>query len=381
MLDIELQPIHQGYDRKTCWVHARPGVIPGNPVTVVVTMHALRLSGTDVYYGINDMRSDDGGRTWSGPTPHPDTLGRRPVEGGLEDAISDLWPMWHEATGVLLNTGHTVRYRNDEMQEQPRGRSTVYTLYDPAARAWAPWRRLERPDDPKFFSEGAGSTQRVDLPNGDVLLPTYVVMTETVTGMWDYQAFSTVFRCRFDGETLRVVEQGNELTMTEGNGLVEPSLAQVGGRFYLTLRNREAGYVATSPDGLHFDEPRKWTFDDGADLGNYDTQQHWVTHGDHLYLVYTRRGADNDHVYDHRAPLLIAEVDPDRLCVIRESEQVLVPERGARLGNFGVARVGENESWIVVSEWMQTIAPNHWDPTICEKYGSDNSIFLAKVRT
>jgi len=28
MLDIELQTISSGYDRKTCWVHARPGVIP-----------------------------------------------------------------------------------------------------------------------------------------------------------------------------------------------------------------------------------------------------------------------------------------------------------------------------------------------------------------
>lgn len=30
-------------------------------------------------------------------------------------------------------------------------------------------------------------------------------------------------------------------------------------------------------DGLHFDDLRRWTFDDGADLGVYNRQQHWVT--------------------------------------------------------------------------------------------------------
>jgi hypothetical protein len=29
-----------------------------------------------------------------------------------------------------------------------------------------------------------------------------------------------------------------------------------------------------------------------------------------------------------------------------------VPERGAELGNFGCARISENESWVTVSEGM-----------------------------
>jgi hypothetical protein len=31
--------------------------------------------------------------------------------------------------------------------------------------------------------------------------------------------------------------------------------------------------------------------DDGAELGSYNTQQHWLSHGDGLFLMYTRRGA------------------------------------------------------------------------------------------
>ena len=110
------------------------------------------------------------------------------------------------------------------------------------------------------------------------------------------------------------------------------------------MRNDERGYVTTGSDGLHFESPKPWTFDDGFLLGNYNTQQHWVTHSDGLFLVYTRKGANNDHVFRHRAPLFIAQVDTEHLCVIRETERILVPERGTRLGNFSVTSVDEKQT-------------------------------------
>ncbi|MEE8451573.1 MAG: hypothetical protein V3R99_06645 [Thermoguttaceae bacterium] len=155
-------------------------------------------------------------------------------------------------------------------------------------------------------------------------------------------------------------------------GFCEPSLTRFGDRFYLTLRNDVHGHVTSGRDGLHFDEPKKWRFDDGSELGNYNTQQHWVTHSDGLWLVYTRRGANNDHVFRHRAPLFIARVDPEKLCVIRDTDRVLVPERGARLGNFGVTDVSPDETWVTVTEWMQ--------PRGVERHGSDNSLFVAKIK-
>lgn len=111
---------------------------------------------------------------------------------------------------------------------------------------------------------------------------------------------------------------------------------------------------------------------DGEDLGNYNTQQHWVTHSDGLFLVYTRKGADNDHVFRHRAPLFIAQVDPEKLHVIRSTERILVAERGARLGNFGITDASAAETWVTVTEWMQ--------PVGVEKHGSDNTIWVAKLK-
>ena len=97
-------------------------------------------------------------------------------------------------------------------------------------------------------------------------------------------------------------------------------------------------------------------------------------------MVYTRKGANNDHVFRHRAPLFIAQFDPDKLCLIRGTEIIAVPERGARLGNFGCVQISENEAWVIAAEWMQTTPPDSKDYTKCMKYGSDNSIWIAKIK-
>ena len=83
----------------------------------------------------------------------------------------------------------------------------------------------------------------------------------------------------------------------------------------------------------------------------------------------------------HRAPLFIAQVDTEKLCVIRDTEQILVPNRGARLGNSGITKISETESWVTVTEWMQTHGPEYWDVSQCEKYGSDNSVYVVKIRS
>ena len=64
------------------------------------------------------------------------------------------------------------------------------------------------------------------------------------------------------------------------------------------------------------------------------------------FLIYTRRAKNNDHIFRHRAPLFIAEVDPEKLCVIRSTEKVLLEENEATLGNSGVCQLNENE-WLV----------------------------------
>lgn len=377
---IEVTNARSGYDGKTCWVHARAGTIPprapGNPSdlpAVVLTSQKLAIDRSDVFSGLQEFRTDDLGKTWTGPREQP-TLDRARPKPGIEIAPCDFTPKWHRKTGKLLGTGATFWYgtkNNTIIEHSPT--ETSYSVYEPESRTWSKWQILEMPDEPRFEYDRAGCTQRYDLPNGDILLPTYFSKaTEKLLS-------SAVMRCQFDGTTLKYVELGNAMSFPKGRGFAEPSLTKFGNSFYLTLRNDDFAAVTRSSDGLHFDEPKRWTFDDGKELGSYNTQAHWVTHSDGLFLVYTRKGANNDHVFRHRAPLFIAQVDPERMVVLRKTERILVPERGAGLGNFGVTAVSENETWVITTEWMQTWGPKIIIP-VDNKYGADNSLYVSKIR-
>lgn len=368
---IDRRAISRGFDGRTFWAQARAGVIPereGGPPVIVMTAQPTLRSGSDVYFALWEWRSHDLGETWEGPIEHADTLGRRREPDGVTVAICDMTPRWHASTRTLLATGQTVRYRDDRHPVTARRREPAYAVYDPTARTWTAWRTVAMPDRPAFESAGAGSAQRFDLEDGTILLPIYF---KPVSEDWHACHTATVIRCAFDGTRLTYLEHGTELTVSDPRGFCEPSITRYRGRYYLTLRNDVRGYVAVSRDGLHFGAPTSWRFDNGTELGNYNTQQHWVTHSDGLFLVYTRRGLDNDHVFRHRAPLMMAQVDPENLVVLKATERELVPNRGARLGNFGVYDVNAHETWVIAAEWMQ--------PEGCEAYGSDNTIWVARI--
>ncbi|RIH63064.1 exo-alpha-sialidase [Mariniphaga sediminis] len=370
--DLALDNPTRYFDGENCFVHPRVGIVPGvgkhGMPRAVMTMTTQDLSGSDVFRAAYGLKTDDLGKTWSTPKELPGLAPRYEIIDGERRpvALSDFWPTRHKASKMLLGTGHTVVYTPEWKVTHPRPRHTSYSVYNPELGGWLAWKKLEMPDPDKFYDCGAGSVQRYDKPDGTILLPVYF----RPHGAGQVSSV-TVVRCSFYNGNLSYIEHGDELKLDIPRGYGEPSLTFFKGQYFMTLRNDKQGYVTKGPDGLHFDEPRVWTFDDGEELGNYNTQQHWVTHSDGLFLVYTRRGADNDHVFRHRAPLFMAQVDPENLCVIRETEQILVPERGARLGNFGVTDISPNETWVTVSEWMQ--------PKGVEKYGSDGSVFVARI--
>ena len=253
---IELKTAHKGYDGKRCWVHARAGAIPpktaGNlserPV-VVMTTQQLLVTGSDVFYGLHDLRTDDLAKTWAGPQPHKE-LSRRPFAEGGEINVCDFWPQWHARSGKLLGTGHTVRYIDNAVHADKNPRWTAYSVYDPKGRTWSAWKTLALPRHALLDSSGAGCTQRHDLPNGDLLLPVYCNPLREGRPLPET---SMVLRCRFDGTTLRYVEHGNGLTYPTGRGYGEPSLAKFGDWFYLTLRNDD--FAAVARRGQDFARP------------------------------------------------------------------------------------------------------------------------------
>lgn len=379
--NLELQTVRSGYDRKTGWFQPRTAVTPAG--TALLTLTRNQLWGSDIFSAVHMMRSDDEGRTWTDPEPQA-MLDRRVLPDGFQSCPCDMTPLWHAASGRVLATGHTAIYTPGEHGEvivnNQHRRDMCYAAWDPATGQWTDWDVLAYPDPDRFFWAGAGCTQRVDLPNGESLLPVYVMSRDTVgTNFWQACFLTTVLRVIFDGRQLRYLGHGDELSVRTPRGLYEPSLTAFSGRYYLTMRNDMGGYVSVSDDGQRFAPPEPWTFDDGQVLGSCNTQQHWVTHHNALFLVYTRRDAGNDEIFRHRAPLFMAQVDPVRLRVIRATERILVPKLGAQLGNFGTVNMSPAESWIVTSECMQGDAQQPRNLELAEQRGADNRIYIARI--
>ena len=347
---VKLETVMKHDDGSFHWFHPRAAAVPssdvGNPV-VVMTIQKL-LTTSDYYSGLHVMMRPSPSAPWQGPVLPPE-LDWRPQTNGVTISVADVTPGWHAPTRRLLAIGCRVRYdpKGKQLNDVKRANQTVCAAFDPKSGKWTPWQLLELPPDAHFNFARNGCGQWLVKPDGSLLVPLYL----GASAQSRYSS-STVAECRFDGEKLTFVRNGNLLSLDISRGLYEPSLIAFGGRYYLTLRNDLRGYVSASDDGLRFAEPKPWLFDDGTELGSYNTQQHWLAHSDGLFLAYTRRGANNDHIMRHRAPLFLAQVDPETLRVMRRTEKIIVPERGAEMGNFGACAITETESWVTVSEGM-----------------------------
>ena len=366
---IKVEVIHQQLSNKLCWFHPRAAAIPGAgrdglPKVVFTLQKHLKVS--DHYSGMYVMQSDDLGKTWTGPDERPELAWVR-ESGGVDVAVADATPGWHSPTGKLLAIGCSVRYsaQGAQLSDKARPSQTSYAVFDPKTGEWSKWKTLEMPPDDKFDLARNGCSQWLVKPDGTLLVPIYF------HGRSGGPASVTVVDCSFDGGELKYLAHGDELSLDVVRGLCEPSIIHFQGRYYLTIRNDQKGYVTVGKDGLHYGPIKPWTFDDGAELGSYNTQQHWLAHSDGLFLVYTRRGANNDDIARHRAPLFIARVDPQKLHVLRRTERVLIPNRGSQLGNFGACPINPGESWVTVGEYYMSDKPH--------PRGADGSVLAARV--
>jgi hypothetical protein len=369
--EIELITVRKGFDPQsdTNWVVPTATSIDGGDQNIIISARMCELTkGTrcDIFTSPYHWGSRDGGRSWS-EQPEPET--------GLENIIENDWKLvfsgnakWHAHSEKCLNIGHYIGYKNNSRAYRPC--NLRYSVFDKEQFRWGPLKEIDGLDLAVSYYYNGGM-QRVELENGDILLPVYA--EKTTPGHY----CSFVARCSFDGKAFRVRATGTVFEINVERGFCEPSVIRCNGEFFITLRNDVRGYVARSPDGLNYSSPQPWLFDDGSELGSYNTQQHFVTAADRLFLIYTRRGANNEHMafVRHRAPLFMAEVDMKSLRVIRSSERIVIPDRGARCGNFDILQLNDHETWIVEAEWME-----EREELISRNYGSDNSIFIVRLK-
>ena len=357
------QRLFSGFDGRLCKV--QPTIAFDGKGTALLAFQKLLLSGMDVFYGQFMSKSVDGGRTWSEPVEM--TALKDTQENGYRVARYGT-VRYSEKNGRWFALGSAQLYLDDSrpFQKYVDGRpycSPIYISVDAGQGVFTGYKPLPFPMQCEMAMPFG---QALECEDGDLLVPFYY----RPVGAGKKGRVITV-RYAFDGDGLKIVKAGTPVVRDDlARGLGEPSLARLGGKVYLTLRSDEMGLWCESGDGLSFSEPRPWTWTDGKVIGNRNTQQHWVGREDGLFLAYTRETATNSHVFRNRAPIFMARFDPAAGGLVRETERVLVPELGARLGNFCVAHA-DREAWLVVAEWMQ--------PKGCERFGSDNSILLVKI--
>lgn len=365
---VELETVRIGFRANdSMWTQAYVGAILADTAAIKVTMSKLR-EVVDNYGKIYAATSYDFGKIWNAPEI---IAQRTSLNDSIDQALSDMYPAWHAKTGRLLATGKLFLYDTRNEEDPEIGRRAGYIIYNPEEENWSNLKTLEMPEqdhtNAPIINPTLGCIQRYDMPDGDILLPLNYVR-EVIEE--EEHNVTTVVHCSFYGEKLIYKQYGNEFTIDSGRGLYEPSITKYKNGYFLTLRADGLAYVTRSKDGLQYQPIKKWTFDDGSDLGSYNTQQHWVTHSDGLFLVYTRRGADNEDIFRHRAPLFIAQVDPENLSVIRKTEKILIPKRGARLGNFGIADVNQDPTVVSAAERSS-------NTEIPEEF--DNTVYIARI--
>ena len=357
---FERQRLFPGYDGRVCKVC--PTVVRTEKYDFL-TYGMLLLSGCDVVVGGYTAKREIGENTFGEPQP---TETFEVKENGIRTvfACDSQYYSKHHKTWFCF--GRSISYANDLEPILTGGDAAERTLFicrdGETGESIGGLKSLPLPVE---YINGIPHGQVFEYENGDLLISFYLADTDLV----HYKALAV--RYRYENGEFSVVAFGNLIEYQGARGLAEPSVARLGDKHYMTIRSDEYGLLSVSDDGLNYSEPTPWKWDDGSILENYNTMQRWIRHKDALYLIYTRRGANNDHVFRHRAPLFMARFDEENLCLVRDSEISLVPELGARLGNFFVTDISDKEFWLLTAEWMQ--------PAGCEKYGSDNSIWLVKI--
>jgi hypothetical protein len=350
--------ILHGRRNNQAWFEPAVGVIPGiKNKFPQIFIRATLLTGNDIgpqFY----LKTDDLGKTWSNPILCQNWF-KVPLE---HDVFEEPWfGFFHHSstnkfiaigqTHFVRDAGKTTGQKNEAHFSSPDlSGSIVYSLWNPSNKDFDPWIRMRLPEGLNLGIYYNGQFHEKN--DGTILIPGYY--RGNLKGKEDKpKGRVTVIRCKFNGSELQYLEHGNILAVEEARGLAEPSIIYFRNKYFMTVRHDYRGYVTSSDNGLFYNDLKAWRFEDDEELGNYNTQQKWLKHNDALYLIYNRKSELNNGVFRSRAPLYIAEVDVDRLRIKRNTEKIVFPEKRARMGNFNIANVTKNESWVVTGEWLE----------------------------
>ena len=355
-LSVRELPVPEGDD----FFHPSPCALPDGRWL----LSFQRIRNSDCYGSPELTMTADAGGHWSAAVPIK-PLGTTPLNDGVLLGVADVRPMLSADGGKVLFIGCNTTYVNNQASEyqsdvpEPDNyeRGAYYTVYDLASGTFGPRRILRNPRLERQREWRVACAQSCVTSDGDWLLPAYFehrANVEYIKGYFSPRFAVETVKVHLEGDALVPVAWSNQLTYETMRGFIEPSLIRRTGGYFLTIRAEDGrAYATRSADGLAWPQPQPWHFDDGMPLHTDSTQQHWLTAGGRLFLVYTRYCPESCRAMRYRSILFLAEVDEtaDKPTLLKETEMMLYPPRrqdgqDGLLGNFHVCNLPDGSALV-----------------------------------
>ncbi len=306
------------------------------------------------------IKSDDLGKTWTDPMIQQNWFKKPEENNEYKTPIFGL--QYHKQTGKLIAHGrtHIHRDRNDhpDFKRESKVRPSfpeyhrwefVVSVWNPGQALFEPWEAVEMPAEvgARFtvFHQG----QWLEDDDGTLLVPGFWTVEE------DQTRRPVVLRFAFDGSRLHYIEHGPYLSEENvvRQGWSNTSLVRYNDKYLLFIRRDRNSSVAASDDGVHFQESKPLLWDNGELVNMNNNSSKWLLLDGKLYITYTRVNEISGHVLDMRAPLFIAQLDPDNLTMIKETERIVFPQNHARMDNHTTVSISDKEAWVISGETIR----------------------------
>ena len=351
---MNIEPLNIDFKDGVNYFHPSVAIMPdGRWILTAQTILGSDFYGEPVY-----SFSSDQGKSWS-PMKVIESCRNRELGGGWVENVADPRPFVFGdhpevfvfgCTSIYSSQGN-ICYQNKPTDiELPKVRAVCAILHPDGT-----WTRQDLKLPIETDDWRTTCIQCALVSSDEVILPFHFQVGTCMFGERpSLRAGVATARYRITNGTLEFMEMGNILRLDEGRGLIEPSLLKLPDNrgIAMTIRAENGkAYCQVSQDGLHWDGIKAWCWDDGEELTTDTTQQHWVTCGKKVYLVYTRKDESNKNVFRSRAPLYITEADPENATLIRAAEEVVFPitvhnESIGLFGNFHAVQLDENRALI-----------------------------------
>jgi len=302
--------------------------------------------------------SSDKGKTWS-KLQYIDSLKYIKMENSeFTQAVADVRPFTLQDGSVAVFGCSTYYIGNiragclPEKQPIIPAQAAYYSIWSPETEQWAARKKLDLPGIKHYRS---ACTQIATVGKDQVIVPIYLdaELSQKDVGTPKRYGVMTALYKLVDGK-LQFIRRSRLMTIPCKRGLIEPSIISLPeGGFALTIRAEdERMYCAVSKDGIDWSDPIPWRWNNtGKTVKTQSTQQHWLTLGKKVYLVYTRFDGSNADCTRYRTPLYIAQADPAKAMLFMETEAVLFPRSKingveGRYGNFHCTQIDTNSALV-----------------------------------